>query len=283
MDYNNLKKKIVVKNFIVDMILKKAFKNEGDKQMNSDYNINNKVVQANQFIQQTNWTLKETQLKLLKVFISCIDTKHPTGTVNITKKELVQVLGDDYKNHYTYLINQIRSLQTSIKLYEDEKKITYVSLINDFTWYKESEFVTVEFSKKILPYLVDLNERFLQYDVYNIKGFNSKYGLILYEYLLSRERQERDKDHEYFISLNDLKRLTGTMDKYERIDAFERKIVKVAMKDINNANVEFLMKYEKVKTGRNIIGIKFMLRKRTSYIETEFDEIKNKSYSKQKI
>lgn len=31
MDYNNLKKKIVVKNFIVDMILKKAFKNEGDK------------------------------------------------------------------------------------------------------------------------------------------------------------------------------------------------------------------------------------------------------------
>ena len=283
MDYNNLKKKIVVKNFIVDMILKKAFKNEGDKQMNSDYNINNKVVQANQFIQQTNWTLKETQLKLLKVFISCIDTKHPTGTVNITKKELVQVLGDDYKNHYTYLINQIRSLQTSIKLYEDEKKITYVSLINDFTWYKESEFVTVEFSKKILPYLIDLNERFLQYDVYNVRGFNSKYGLILYEYLLSRERQERDKDHEYFISLNDLKRLTGTMDKYERVDAFERKIVKVAMKDINNANVEFLMKYEKVKTGRNIIGIKFMLRKRTSYIETEFDEIKNKSYSKQKI
>lgn len=283
MDYNNLKKKIVVKNFIVDMILKKAFKNEGDKQMNSDYNINNKVVQANQFIQQTNWTLKETQLKLLKVFISCIDTKHPTGTVNITKKELVQVLGDDYKNHYTYLINQIRSLQTSIKLYEDEKKITYVSLINDFTWYKESEFVTVEFSKKILPYLVDLNERFLQYDVYNVRGFNSKYGLILYEYLLSRERQERDKDHEYFISLNDLKRLTGTMDKYERVDAFERKIVKVAMKDINNANVEFLMKYEKVKTGRNIIGIKFMLRKRTSYIETEFDEIKNKSYLKQKI
>lgn len=283
MDYNNLKKKIVVKNFIVDMILKKAFKNEGDKQMNSDYNINNKVVQANQFIQQTNWTLKETQLKLLKVFISCIDTKHPTGTVNITKKELVQVLGDDYKNHYTYLINQIRSLQTSIKLYEDEKKITYVSLINDFTWYKESEFVTVEFSKKILPYLIDLNERFLQYDVYNVRGFNSKYGLILYEYLLSRERQERNKDHEYFISMNDLRRLTGTMDKYERIDAFERKIVKVAMKDINNARVEFLMKYEKVKTGRNIIGIKFILRKRTSYVETEFDEIKNKSYSKQKI
>ena len=69
--------------------------------MNSDYNINNKVVQSNQFIQQTNWTLKETQLKLLKVFISCIDTKHPTGTVNITKKELVQVLGDEYKTNYT--------------------------------------------------------------------------------------------------------------------------------------------------------------------------------------
>ena len=252
--------------------------------MNSDYNINNKVVQSNQFIQQTNWTLKETQLKLLKVFISCIDTKHPTGTVNITKKELVQVLGDEYKTNYTYLIKQIRSLQTSIKLYEDEKKITYVSLINDFNWYKESEFVTVEFSKKILPYLIELNERFLQYDVYNVRGFNSKYGLILYEYLLSRERQERQKDHEYFISMNDLRRLTGTMDKYERLDTFEQKVLKYAEKDINNAHVEFLMKYEKQKVGREVIGIKFMLRKRTSQEnETEFNKIKNKSYSKQKI
>lgn len=252
--------------------------------MNSDYNMTNKVVQSNQFIQQTNWTLKETQLKLLKVFISCIDTKHPTGTVNITKKELVQVLGDEYKTNYTYLIKQIRSLQTSIKLYEDEKKITYVSLINDFTWYKESEFVTVEFSKKILPYLIELNERFLQYDVFNIKGFNSKYGLILYEYLLSRERQERNKKHEYFISMNDLRRLTGTIDKYERLDTFEQKVLKYAEKDINNAHVEFLMKYDKQKVGRQVIGIKFTLRVRTSlFDETEFDVTVNKKFKNQEI
>lgn len=246
--------------------------------MNSDYNMNNKIVQSNQFIQQTNWTLKETQLKLLKVFISCIDTKNPSDTINITKKELAQVLGDEYKSNYTHLIKQIRALQTSIKLYEDEKKITYVSLINDFTWYKENEYITIEFSKKILPYLIELNERFLQYDVYNVKSFHSKYGLILYEYLLSRERQERHKKHEYFISMSDLKRLTGTMDKYKRLDTFEQKVLKYAEKDINNARVEFLMRYEKQKVGREVIGIKFILRRRTNPKETDFNVTINKKF-----
>ena len=84
--------------------------------------------------------------------------------------------------------------------------------------------------------------------------------------------------------MNDLRRLTGTMDKYERLDTFEQKVLKYAEKDINTAHVEFLMKYEKQKVGREVIGIKFMLRKRTSQEnETEFNKIKNKSYSKQKI
>ncbi len=251
--------------------------------MNSDYNRDNKVVQANQFIQQTNWTLKETQLKLLKVFISCIDTKNPKNIVNIRKKDFIDVLGNDYKNNQTYLIQQIRSLQTGINLYEDDKKVTYVNLINEFTWYKEDEFVTVEFSKKILPYLVDLNERFLQYDVYNIKGFNSKYGLILYEYLLSRERQERNKNNTYFISVNDLRRLTGTLDKFNDFRNFEKRVLKTSEQNINNANVEFLVKYEKIKTGRSITGIKFILRKRTSSLETEFNNVKNAKFLKDKI
>lgn len=251
--------------------------------MNSDYNRKNKVVQANQFIQQTNWSLKETQLKLLKIFISCIDTKNPSDTIHIRKLDLIDVLGESYKTNYNELKEQIKELYKIDLKFEEEDREIYTHLIYKFEWYKEKELITIKFDSDLLSYLIDLNERFLQYDVYNIKGFNSKYGLILYEYLLSRERQERHKDHEYFISLKDLKRLTGTQEKYERLDAFERKVLKVAEKDINTANVEFLMKYEKVKTGRNIVGIKFMLRKRTSYIETEFDKIKNKSYLKQKI
>lgn len=251
--------------------------------MNSDYNRKNKVVQANQFIQQTNWSLKETQLKLLKIFISCIDTKNPSDTIHIRKLDLIDVLGESYKTNYNELKEQIKELYKIDLKFEEEDRETYTHLIYKFEWYKEKELITIKFDSDLLPYLIDLNERFLQYDVYNIKGFNSKYGLILYEYLLSRERQERHKDHEYFISLKDLKRLTGTQEKYERLDAFERKVLKVAEKDINTANVEFLMKYEKVKTGRNIVGVKFILRKRTSYTETEFDGIKNKSYLKQKI
>lgn len=253
------------------------------RSMNSNYNRDNKVVQANQFIQQTNWSLKETQLKLLKVFISCIDTKNPSDTIHIRKLDLVDVLGESYRGHYNDLKEHIKELYYTSLKFVDEKKETNIHLIRKFEWYKDSELITIKFENELMPYLIDLNERFLQYDVYNIKGFKSKYGLIMYEYLLSRERQERNKDHEYFISLNDLKRLTGTMDKYKDNRNFFQFIVKASEKDINNARVEFLMRYEKIRTGRQVVGVKFILRKRTSYTETEFDGIKNKSYSKQKI
>ena len=45
--------------------------------------------------------------------------------------------------------------------------------------------------------------------------FKSKYGLILYEYLLSRERQERQSEHKYSISIEDLRRLTDTEKKFK--------------------------------------------------------------------
>lgn len=251
--------------------------------MNSDYNINNKIVQSNQFIQQTNWTLKETQLKLLKIFISCIDTKNPSDTINIKKRDIMDVLGDKTKSNYTKLKQSIDELYYTSLKFVDEKKETKIHLIRKYEWYKDSELITVKFESELMPYLIDLNERFLQYDVYNVRGFNSKYGLILYEYLLSRERQERHKNHEYFISMNDLRRLTGTIDKYERLDTFEQKVLKYAEKDINNTNVEFLMKYDKQKVGREVIGIKFTLRRRTNPNETKYDETINEKFKNLEI
>ena len=60
-----------------------------------------------------------------------------------------------------------------------------------------------------------MKELFLQYEVAALKKFKSKYGLILYEYLLSRERQERQSEHKYSISVENLRRLTDTETKFK--------------------------------------------------------------------
>lgn len=51
----------------------------GDKM--SDYDIKNKVVQANDLVQLSKWNLDVVPLKVFKTLVSCIDTKIPLRTI----------------------------------------------------------------------------------------------------------------------------------------------------------------------------------------------------------
>lgn len=241
----------------------------------SDFDTKNKVVQANELIQQTNWNLNQTTLKLFKAMVSCIDIKQPPkdNTVTITKKELVDLLGTGNDGNYDYLKRSLKSLLRSPVALKNDTEEIYLNIVQKVVWKKNDDVVQCEFAKDIMPYLVELNTMFLQYEVVVLKQLNTKYGLIFYEYLMSKERQLRLKDHTYEISVNDLRRLTGTCNKYKAFKDFEKKVLKVAEKDINNASVEFLVQYKKKKVGRSIESIAFQIRKRTSVTETEFNDV----------
>lgn len=242
----------------------------------SDFKINNKVVQANELIQQANWNMNTLPLKIFKTVVSCIDTDHPKKEVCIAKKELAEFLG--VGKNYVYLKNQMKTLQRQIVDIKKGDDVISVSVLPKVTWKANDDMIICHFDEDIMPYLVELKGMFLQYDVGSLIGFESKYGVILYEYLLSRERQENatkltNTKHEYYITIADLRRLTGTTDKYPRMESFQRKVLVAAENDINNSNVEFLMRWETVKNGRKIDGIRFKIRKRTSFKEVTFDNV----------
>lgn len=256
----------------------------------SDFDLNNKVVQANELVREANWTLDTISLKLFKTLVSCINTLDPPedNTVSMSKKELYDLLGSDSKNNYDYLKNKLRALQgTTIKLHDNAEEESYITLITKTVWRKKENTVSCTFNEEIMPYLIEMHALFLQYEVGNIKKIDTKYGLILYEYLLSMARQEQatttNPKYEYKISMQRLRGLTGTEKKYARFEAFERKVLKTAEKDINTAGVEFLMRYTKNKTGRSVEEISFNIRVRTSILEDKFFEIKNPNLMDQPI
>lgn len=237
----------------------------------SDFNEKNKIVQANNLIQQSNNLLNQNELKLFKLLVSCIDTNNPPkdNIVTITKNELISFL--DLGENYNYLQRQLRNLITGVKLIDDKENIVFIPLVRKVHWKKDIDEVSVQFEDEIMPYLIDLNGLFLQYDVTNLQKLKSKYALILYEYLLSRERQERLSEHRYTVSISKLRLLTSTINKYTKFKDFELKVLQKAKNEINNTNLEFLVDYEKIKVGRTIKQIDFILRKRTSIQENNFD------------
>lgn len=114
-----------------------------------------------------------------------------------------------------------------------------------------------------MPYLIGLKSRLLQYPAANINKFKSKYGLILYEYLLSKERQYQFGS--YKMSVDEIRKLTGTEKTYLMFRDFDKKVIQTATEDLNQAVVEILVKNKKVKRGRKITHINFYVRARNSY------------------
>lgn len=230
------------------------------------------VVQANDFIQQTNWAMDKVPLKLFKALIAAIDTSNPPkdNTVVVSKAELIRLL-DTSGHNYVYLKRRMRQLVTAVKVDGDDNEEHYVALVQDIYWKIDSDEVRVKFHEAVMPYLIGLKSRFLQYPAANINQFKSKYGLIIYEYLLSKERQYSFGT--YGMSIDEIRKLTGTEKLYTDFRNFDQKVLQTATEDINQAGVEILVKYEKVKRGRKITHINFYVRARNSYRDTEFDVI----------
>lgn len=233
------------------------------------------VVQANQFIRETSWTLKKDTIKIFKLLISRIDTKKPPkdNTIYLTKKEIINVLTDyksKSKDKYTYARDRTKELITGVKVLDDEEREIYTALVQKVEWYKNKEMVSIQFSSDVMKYLLVITQ-FLSYDVDNIRGFHSKYGILFYEYLFSEYRQF--KQNTIIVSVDDLRRLTATQKAHPRFDNWENKVLKAGIKDLNNAGVEILAKYEKIKEWNEVKEIKFYLRERTSYKETRFEEV----------
>lgn len=230
------------------------------------------VVQANDFVQQTNWTLDTVPLKLFKALVSEIDVRHPPvdNTVTVHKSELIKLL-DTNATNYTYLRRRLRQLVTSVKVEDNEDEEHYVALVQDIFWKKETDIVKVKFHEAVMPYLVGLKERFLTYPAANIDHFKSKYGLIMYEYLLSKEHQYHFG--KYTMEIDDLRRLTGTEKKHKNFRDLDKNVIKAAVDDINAAGVEILVSYEKAKSGRYVTAITFYVRRRNSFHDDSYDEI----------
>lgn len=234
------------------------------------------VVQANQFIRETSWTLKKDSIKILKLLISRIDTKKPPedNTIFLTKKEILTVI-TDYESKtddkYSYARERLKELIKGVKVLDDEDREIYTALVQKIDWNKKNEIVKVQFSEDVMKYLLVIT-KFLSYDIENIRGFHSKYGILFYEYLYSEYKQY--KKNFIVVPIEKLKRLTATEKKYKnRFINWETYVLKMGIDDLNRAGVEIIVKYEKIKRWKEVKEIAFFIRERTSYKETKYEQV----------
>lgn len=114
--------------------------------------------------------------------------------------------------------------------------------------------VTLSFAPAILPYISVLNSHFTAYKASQVMAMRSSYGIRLYELCLQWLGFGTERE----FTVAEFKALFGLENKYKRLDKIKDKIIKPALRDINqHSDLEVI--FGQRKAGRVITHFQFKI------------------------
>lgn len=234
---------------------------------------NGLVVKHNDLI-EAKYKLNLVEQKIILYTVSQLDRdENNFKLVKVKISDIAELIGTEI-HRYT----EFKKIANDLM----DKKVVLSSRLNlDMRWLASSEYIgegiiELEFSEKLIPYLLQLKQRFTRYEIKNILSMKSSYSVRIYELMKQYENIGKRE-----FELTEFKRCLGLKeDEYSRIYDFERFVLKVAKEEINR-DTDLIIDYEKKRKGRKITGFLFIIQPRDTerqiYIEflNEFYDIKN--------
>ncbi len=228
---------------------------------------------------EARYSLSVEEQRLVLATIALLDSMEtaPSGfpMLRIPKKLIIETTGIHEKNYH-----QIKSALKKLM-----SKVITIETINEkgkrsfrlYQWFSKGEyhegekFIEVQFHPDLKPYLLALKEKFTDIPLKIILRLRSKYAIRLYELL------RRYKDTGFRIdSVTELREKLGVeKGEYPRFEAFERKVLKTAVKEINR-ETDLLVSYQKIKKGRKIVQIEFKIEHNPDFDPEELEDIQKK-------
>ena len=174
----------------------------------------------------------------------------------LTAKEFSEVFNTDLSNSYKMLHKACKKLmKTSITLEKFTLKETWEINICSMAKYNKSHGnILIEFTDRIMPYLAQVREKFVLYNLKEIANFGSLYTTRLYEII-----QEFKETGWVLKSIEQLRIIFAVGDKFKMYGHFKNKILTHACQEINN-NYDMGLRFEELKEGRKIVAVKFFFK-----------------------
>jgi plasmid replication initiation protein len=208
----------------------------------------------------------------------------------LTAKEFSEVFNTDIDNSYRYLAKAINKLmKTDIKIERPENQsIVMINVCSKAEYIKKEGYVTIKFTDDIMPYLSQVRQKFVLYNLKEIANFGSLYTTRLYELI------QEFKETGYMIkSVDKLREIFAVGNSFKKYNDFKRFTFDHACKEIND-HYKMNLGYEELKEKRKVVAIKFVFKKtrvhkvvnqktgiaKNLYIKPEAQTKKNKQRNK---
>lgn len=190
------------------------------------------VVKSNKIIQKSRFSMTIQQQKVMLYLISKIRPQDDeTRYYQITIRDFCKVCNIDYDNGQNY-INVKKAIKDiadkSMWLTLPSGKEILLRWLNRVEIDKAGGVINVSFHEDMMPFLLDLQERYTQYSLELVLPMKSKYGIRLYELLKSYSFMEKN----ITFTIDELKTRMDC-DKYKRFPDFRRYALEKAVEDIN--------------------------------------------------
>ena len=219
------------------------------------------VVKSNELIQKSRFSLTTNQQKIILYLISKLkytDTDFHECKVDI--KDFCRVCGIDLTSGRTYneIKNSIKQISDkSIWIEKTNGDETLVRWIEKPTIHKNDGIITIKLDEDLKPYLLDLKEKYTQYELIYTLQMKSKYSIRLYELLKSRQYNKL-KEYTVRYTVEELKKLLDAQN-YIAYKDLRRRVIEKATEEINNFS-DMIIDYKAIKQGNAVKEIEFYIK-----------------------
>lgn len=218
------------------------------------------VVKANDLIQKSRFKLSLQQQKIVLYLISQIKPEDKDFKLyQFSIANFCRICGINYKSGKTY-----EELKDSIKGIADRS--IWITLPNGketlLRWIEKpyiddySGTIEIRLDKDMKPFLLDLKQKYTQYELIYTLFFKSKYTIRLYEYIKSIHYNDYNP-YERVFTVEELKAILGA-ENYEQTRDFKRWALFPAIDEINYYSDKDIFVEEK-REGRKIVGYRFII------------------------
>lgn len=239
-----------------------------------------KIVEHNDLITSVA-KMDKVPLKIFELAVSCIDTDNPPKdhTILLSKTELFaffKVSDNDKHSRFKEAIEKMQK-QAFFQIKEVKGKgynMKSIVPIPFVEWNSYNDEVKIEFHREIMPYLIELKEKFTQYALSDLVDLNSKYSIILYKWLSmnynqyehysnkgGRRAEQVESYRNPSILVKELRIMSDTVNEYKDFRNFDKWVLKKPIEEINKYT-SFNVSYDKLKKGRSIDSIVFHIEKK---------------------
>jgi len=195
----------------------------------------------------------------------------------LTVRDFMELMGLTGNSNYKELQKITLGLMKKVLIIkEPELKITtQVSWLNSARYEEGEGFIRLSFAPEMHPFLLNLKKTFTVISLSDLMQFKSIHAIRIYELL----KQYQDIG-ERTLTIVEIKEYCGTLDRLKKYSDFEKKILLIAQREINEKS-DIHFEFERQKHVRKIVGIKFIISKNKSY-ELRNNSIKNTEETKRK-